>query len=320
MGRPYTSGAFSVSNNGRYAATVANAQDLANIGVGTRRQDMRQLTDVNSDVFGQVELARVEEITWQSSADGQDIQGWIAYPPNFDPNGSYPMILEIHGGPHTAYGPNFSGEVQLMAAAGYVVFYTNPRGSTSYTEAFANEIDKDYPGQDADDLLSGVDALIARGFIDEERLFVTGGSGGGVLTAWLIGMDDRFAAAAVGKPVINWTSFVLSADIGPMIQPYWFGTLPWEDQENYWRRSPLSLVGNVETPTMVFVGGEDRRTPVHEAEQYYIALQMRDIPSRFVRIPGAYHGIASRPTRLMQKVGHILAWFEEYDPAKTETE
>jgi hypothetical protein len=158
------------------------------------------------------------------------------------------MILEIHGGPHTAYGPQFSGEVQLYAAAGYVVLYTNPRGSTSYGETFANEIDKAYPGQDVDDLLSGVDALIARGFVDEDRLFVTGGSGGGVLTAQLIGVTDRFAAAAVGKPVINWTSFTLAADIGPSIYRYWFGVTPWDAPEEYWRRSPLSLVGNVETP------------------------------------------------------------------------
>ncbi|WP_019961935.1 alpha/beta hydrolase family protein [Woodsholea maritima] len=321
FGRPYTSGDFSISRNGRYAATIADAYDLANVGVGQRGNSTRQITDINSDVFDALTLGRVEEMTWQSSADGLEIQGWIVYPPNFDPNQRYPMILEIHGGPHTAYGPNFSTEVQLMAAAGYVVLYTNPRGSTSYSEAFANEIDKNYPGQDADDLLSGVDSLVARGFIDENRLFVTGGSGGGVLTAWLIGMDQRFAAAAVGKPVINWTSFVLSADIGPMIQPSWFGTMPWDDQENYWRRSPLSLVGNVETPTLVFVGGDDRRTPVHEAEQYYIALQLRDIPSRFVRIPGVGHGIAdSRPTRLMQKVSHILTWFEAYDPAKQDTQ
>lgn len=321
FGRPYTSGAFTVSGNDRWAATIASAQDLANVGVGTRRGLASQLTDVNADVLGLRELAEVERFTWASSADGQEIEGWIAYPPGFDPSGSYPMILEIHGGPHTAYGPQFSAEVQLYAAAGYVVLYTNPRGSTSYGEAFSNEIDKDYPGQDVDDLLSGVDALVARGFVDEERLFVTGGSGGGVLTAQLIGVTDRFAAAAVGKPVINWTSFVLAADIGPSIYRYWFGVTPWEDPETYWRRSPLSLVGNVQTPSLVFVGAEDRRTPVFEAEQYYNALQIRGIESRLVRIPGAYHGIAdSRPSRLLQKAGHVLAWFDAYDPANTDAE
>ncbi|XBQ16130.1 MAG: S9 family peptidase [Oceanicaulis sp.] len=315
FGRPYTSGSFSASENGRWAATLASATDLADVGAGTRRGG-RELTDLNADVLGLRDLAEVERFTWESSADGQEIQGWIAYPPDFDPNETYPMILEIHGGPHTAYGPQFSGEVQLFAAAGYVVLYTNPRGSTSYGEAFANEIDKNYPGQDVDDLLSGVDALVARGFVDPERLFVTGGSGGGVLTAQLIGVaPDKFAAAAVGKPVINWTSFALAADIGPTIYRYWFGVTPWEDPDQYWRRSPLSLVGNVETPTLVFVGAEDRRTPVFEAEQYYNALQIRGVESRLVRIPGTYHGIAdSRPSRLLQKAGHILAWFEAYDP------
>ncbi|WP_440957419.1 prolyl oligopeptidase family serine peptidase [Oceanicaulis sp. LC35] len=319
FGRPYTSGSFTVSGNDRWAATIASASDLANVGVGTRRGLANRLTDVNADVLGLRDLAEIERFTWESSADGQEIEGWIAYPPGFDPGQTYPMILEIHGGPHTAYGPQFSAEVQLYAAAGYVVLYTNPRGSTSYGEAFSNEIDKDYPGQDVDDLLSGVDALVARGFVDEERLFVTGGSGGGVLTAQLIGVTDRFAAAAVGKPVINWISFALAADIGPSIYRYWFGVTPWDDPETYWRRSPLSLVGNVETPALVFVGGEDRRTPVFEAEQYYNALQIRGIESRLVRIPGAYHGIAdSRPSRLLQKAGHVLAWFEQYDPANAE--
>ncbi|MGJ3232877.1 MAG: S9 family peptidase [Oceanicaulis sp.] len=310
FGRPYTSGSFSASTNGRWAATLASAYDLADVGVGARRGGAEEITDLNADVLGVRDLAEVERFTWESSADGQEIEGWIAYPPDFDPSRTYPMILEIHGGPHTAYGPQFSGEVQLFAAAGYVVLYTNPRGSTSYGETFANEIDKNYPGEDVDDLLSGVDALIERGFIDSDRLYVTGGSGGGVLTAQLIGVTDRFRAAAVGKPVINWTSFALAADIGPGITRYWFGTTPWENPEEFWRRSPLSLVGNVETPTMVFVGAEDRRTPVFEAEQYYNALQMRGIESRLVRIPGTYHGIAdSRPSRLLQKTGHLLAGF-----------
>ena len=316
FGRPYTSGSFSASSNGRWAATLASASDLANVGVGARRGRAEMITDLNADVLGVRELARVERMTWESSADGMEIEGWIAYPPGFDPDGSYPMILEIHSGPHTAYGPQFSGEVQLYAAAGYVVLYTNPRGSTSYGEDFANEIDKAYPGDDVADLLSGVDALVARGFIDEDRLYVTGGSGGGVLTAQLIGVTDRFAAAAVGKPVINWTSFALAADIGPVIMRYWFGTTPWENPEEYWRRSPLSLVGEVETPTLVFVGAEDRRTPVFEAEQYYNALQIRGIESRLLRIPGAYHGIAdSRPSRLLQKAGHVMAWFDDHGGA-----
>lgn len=315
FGRPYTSGTFSVSDTGRYAATIGGPQALANVGVGELGgEDPRLITSLNEELFAARELAGIERFTWESSADGREIEGWIAYPPGFDPQYAYPMLMEIHGGPHTAYGPIFSGEVQLFAAAGYVVFYTNPRGSTSYGEEFSNLIDKVYPDEDVDDLLSGVDALVAEGFIDPERLYVTGGSGGGVLTAAIIGRDDRFAASAVVKPVINWTSFVLAADIGPMVMPYWFGTTPWEDPDLYWSRSPLSLVGEVETPTLVLVGWEDRRTPVAESEQYFNALQIRGVPSRFVRIPGGPHGMEeTRPTRLLSKVGHILAWFDEYD-------
>ncbi|MCR9128782.1 MAG: S9 family peptidase [Alphaproteobacteria bacterium] len=313
-GRPYTSGSFSASDNGRWAATLASPYKLADVGVGTRRGVRGEITALSADTLGRRELAQIERFTWESSADGLEIEGWIAYPPGFDPDGSYPMILEIHGGPHTAYGPQFSAEVQLMASAGYVVFYTNPRGSTSYGMEFANLIDDDYPGQDVDDLLSGIDALVARGFIDEDRLFVTGGSGGGVLTAELIGNDERFAAAAVGKPVINWTSFFLHADLAPIMN-YWFERPVWEDPQEYWRRSPLADVANVTTPTLVFVGSEDRRTPVSESEQYFQALQLLGVESRFVRIQGAPHGIASAsPVRLLQKVGHILAWFEEHDP------
>ncbi len=315
FGRPYTSGAFSVSDNGRYAAAVGSEHRLADIAVGGRRGSGERITDVNGDLLAERDLAEIEQLTWEAH-DGREIEGWLAYPPDFDPQQTYPLILEIHGGPHTAYGPIFSGEVQLMAAAGYVVLYTNPRGSTSYGEDFANLIDKDYPGDDVTDLLLGVDAVVARGFVDPDRLFVTGGSGGGVLTAWLIGVDDRFAAAAVGKPVINWTSFALAADIGPWIYKYWMDGTPWDNPGHYWERSPLSLVGDVTTPAMVFVGAEDRRTPVFESEQYYNALQIEGVPTRLVRIPGTFHGIAdSRPSRLLQKVGHILAWFEEHDPA-----
>ena len=263
----------------------------------------------------------MEEITWESSADGAEIMGWVAYPPGYQEGEAYPLILEIHGGPHTAYGPVFSAEVQLFAAAGYVVLYANPRGSTSYGEPFANLIDKAYPGNDVPDLLSGVELLVSQGIADPQRLYVTGGSGGGVLTAQLIGVTDRFRAAAVGKPVINWTSFMLAADIGPVIYPYWFGELPWENPDIYWERSPLSHVGEVETPTLVLVGNEDERTPVFESEQYYNALQIRGIDSRLVRIKGAAHSIAAAsPSRLLQKVGHILAWFEEHDPANADTD
>lgn len=312
LGRPYTSGGFSANASGVIAYTSGRALRPADIAVKTGETVATRRTRLNDDLFAGIDLGAVERITWESSADGREIEGWLVTPPDFDKTKTYPLILEIHGGPFAAYGPHFSAEVQLYAAAGYVVLYTNPRGSTSYGDEFANLIHHKYPGEDYDDLMSGVDAAIARGFIDADELFVTGGSGGGVLTAWIVGKTDRFKAAVVAKPVINWTSFVLTSDFYPFFGKYWFGKQPWEDQEAYWSRSPLSLVGNVTTPTMLLTGEADHRTPMSETEQYYQALQLRDIDTAMVRIPNAPHGIAGRPSNLIAKVDHIIAWFERY--------
>ena len=222
-------------------------------------------------------------------------------------------MLEIHGGPFANYGPRFSAEVQLYAAAGYVVLYVNPRGSTSYGYDFGNEIHHNYPGNDYDDLISGVDAVIAKGYVDDSRLYVTGGSGGGVLTAWIVGKTDRFKAAVVAKPVINWYSFALTADGYASYYKYWFPGKPWEHEQHYMSRSPISLVGNVKTPTMLLTGESDYRTPISETEQYYQALKLNGVETAMVRIPGAGHGIATRPSQLIAKVAYVLGWFERYE-------
>ncbi|MEL6674156.1 MAG: S9 family peptidase [Bacteroidota bacterium] len=313
LGRPYSSGSFSVASNGTYAFTHSRPDHPADIAVGMAGEESRVLTGLNQDLFGHKNLGKVEEIWYKSSYDNLDVQGWICYPPDFDPAKKYPLMLEIHGGPFTNYGDRFSAEVQLFAAAGYVVLYTNPRGSTSYGEKFGNLIHHNYPSQDYDDLISGVDAVIAKGFIDEERLFVTGGSGGGVLTSWIVGKTDRFRAAVVAKPVINWYSFVLYADNPAFFYRYWFPDKPWNAEAHYMKRSPISLVGNVKTPTMLLTGESDYRTPISESEQYYAALKINGVESAMVRIPGAGHGIANRPSNLIAKVTYILAWFEKFD-------
>jgi len=312
LGRPYTSGEFSVGGKNQLAFTLGRDDRPADLALLQPGKQPRVLTDLNSDLMGQREMARVERMTWASSHDGLEIEGWIMKPPGFDPKQTYPMILEIHGGPHSAYGPNYSTEAQLYAAAGYVVFYTNPRGSTSYGEEFANTIDLAYPGYDYDDLMSGIDALLERGYVDTDQLYVTGGSGGGVLTAWIVGKTDRFRAAVVAKPVINWASFVLTADLNYYFATTWFDAPPWEDYEGYWKRSPLSLVGNVSTPTMLLTGEADYRTPMSETEQYYQALKHRGIDTLMVRIPGASHSIYARPSNLIAKVNNILAWFDRH--------
>jgi acylaminoacyl-peptidase len=313
ISRPYGSGSFSVAGNGRFAYTQTRPDYPADLAVGGGGgSKIRRITRLNDDLLGYKDLAGVEEFWYESSFDGRSVQGWIVKPPGFDPSNQYPLILEIHGGPHTNYGDRFSVEVQLYAAAGYVVLYANPRSSTSYGEEFIQLVHHNYPGEDYDDLMSGVDAVVAKGFVDEDNLFVTGGSGGGLLTAWIIGKTDRFCAAAVAKPVINWYSFVLTADIYNMFYRYWFPGPPWEHADEYIRRSPLALVGNVTTPAMVITGEVDYRTPISESEQYYQALKLAGVDAMLVRVPGASHGIAARPSLQIAKVVYILEWFERY--------
>jgi dipeptidyl aminopeptidase/acylaminoacyl peptidase len=311
LDRPYSGGSFS-AGGGLVAYTGGDPQrpaDLALAGKG----GPRWLTHLNADLFATKTLAKVESLPVASSFDRKPIDAWIVTPPGFDPARKYPLILEIHGGPFASYGPVFSTDDQLYAAAGYIVVYANPRGSTSYGDAFANEIDRNYPSHDYDDLMSVVDAAIAKGSVDADHLYVTGGSGGGLLTAWIVGKTSRFKAAATQKPVINWSSEVLTTDGYTDMAKYWFGKLPWEDPAAYWARSPLSLVGNVVTPTLVVVGEEDNRTPPEEAEQYYAALQLRGVPTALVKVPGASHGgLAGRPSQSAAKASAILAWFARY--------
>lgn len=310
MGRPYNSGSFSVSDDGSIAFTLSTPSHPADLAVTGSKPGLSRLTYLNEDIFKFKKLGKVEELWYESGYDQQRIQGWILTPPDFDPSKKYPLMLEIHGGPFANYGDRFSAELQFYASAGYVVLYTNPRGSTSYGEKFGNLIHHDYPNHDYDDLMSGVDAVIEKGYIDESKLFVTGGSGGGVLSAWIVGHTDRFTAAVVAKPVINWYSFVLTADLSVFATDYWFPGKPWDNQEHYMKRSPISYVGNVTTPTMILTGEQDFRTPISETEQYYKALKLQKVETAMVRIPGATHGIAARPSNLIAKVVYIMQWFE----------
>ncbi|MGB5203188.1 MAG: S9 family peptidase [Eudoraea sp.] len=311
LGRPYNAASFTVSKNSKFAYTLGGTEHPADLGAFYKGTNQR-ITKLNDDLFSFRTIAEVEELWWESSFDQRKIQGWLVKPPNFDPSKKYPLILEIHGGPFTSYGSVFSAEIQLYAAQGYMVLYTNPRGSTSYGEEFGNLIHHDYPNHDYDDLMSGVDEVIKKGNVDEENMFVTGGSGGGVLTAWIVGKTDRFAAAVVAKPVINWYSFVLYVDGVGFFYKYWFPNKPWEDPSSYLKRSPLSYVGNISTPTMLLTGEEDFRTPIAESEQFYAALKLEKVETAMVRIPGASHGIANKPSNLVAKIASVLAWFEKY--------
>jgi len=279
-----------------------------------RDPDPVRLTRVNDDVLAGRRLGRVEEITYPSTG-GLTIQGWIITPPDFDPSRKYPLILAIHGGPHGMYGVGFNFGWQNHAANGYVVLYTNPRGSSGYGSAFGNTIKNAYPGQDFDDLMTGVDTVINRGYIDEDNLFVYGCSGGGVLTAWIVGHTNRFAAASANCPVTNWLSFVGTTD-----GPTWyrnFASLPWEDPSEHLRRSPLMYVGNVTTPTMLMTGVKDLRTPMPQTEEFYMALRYRNVPTAMVRFNDEWHGTGSKPSNFMRTQLFLRQWFQRYQRPAT---
>jgi len=311
IGRPYSGGNFSLDKNNNIVFTKGSPYHPAEVGmIKSGASTAKMLTSLNSDLLDYRTLGKVEEVWYKSSFDGRDIQGWVVTPPNFDASKKYPLLVENHGGPISNYGPWFSPEVQLYATGGYVVFYPNPRGSTSYGEEFGNLLYHNYPGEDYNDVMDGVDFLLKRDCITEDNLFVTGGSAGGIMTAWMIGKNNRFRSAAVIKPVMNWISKTLTADNYYGYANSRYPGQPWENHEDYWKFSPLSLVGDIETPTLVMVGLSDLRTPLSEAKQLYHALKIRKIETALVEIPGASHFIARRPSQLITKVEHILAWFE----------
>ena len=313
-------GAGSLSRDGRtLVGTLTSFHEPGDVvSLDLRRpSDIRQLTHVNDDILAGVRLGDVEEI-WYESVDGLRIQGWYITPPDFDPSRKYPLMLSIHGGPHSMYTVGFNYGWQEHAANGYVVLYTNPRGSTGYGSAFGNAIKNAYPGKDFDDLMNGVDEVIARGFIDEQNMFVYGCSGGGVLTSWTVGHTDRFAAASANCPVTNWLSFVGTTDgIG------WyrnFEKFPWEDPSEHLRRSPLMYVGNVKTPTMLMTGELDLRTPMPQTEEYYAALKVLGVPTAMVRFNNEWHGTSRTPSNFLRTQLFLRKWFEMHSRGQPMTD
>ena len=301
---------FSIANNGQVAMVASNHKQPGVLVTFpfNRINEMKTLVDVNSDVLAGMKLGDAEEM-WYTSADGWKVQGWLIKPANFEPGKKYPMVLWIHGGPWSMYSVGWNWAFQNFAANGYAVLYTNPRGSTGDGQDFVNGIQYSYPGKDYDDLMAGVDEALKKGFIDDRNLFVCGGSGGGVLTAWIVGHTDRFAAAVSMRPVINWHSFVGITD-----GPSWynqFKKFPWEDPMEFAVRSPLHYVGNVKTPTMVMTGEEDLRTPIGQSEEYYRALKMLKKETLLVRIPDEYHGFR-RPSHNLLNQLYLQAWFEKH--------
>jgi len=291
--------------------------DIVTFDVATPTQ-IKQLTNVNEDILAGKKLGDVKEM-WYTSADGMKIQGWYITPPDFDATKKYPMQLHIHGGPHSMYGVGFNYGWQEQAANGYVVLYTNPRGSTGYGSSFGNQINNAYPSKDYDDLMGGVDELLKKGFVDERNMFVTGCSGGGVLTAWIVGKTNRFAAASANCPVIDWVSFVGTTDGASWY--YNFEKMPWEDPSEHLRRSPLTYVANVKTPTMLMTGVQDLRTPMPQTEQFYSALKLLKVPTAMLRFNNEWHGTSTTPSNFVRTQLYLRHWFDKYKrgPAATTT-
>jgi len=272
-----------------------------------------QLTDINRELFAQLNLSEPEEI-WYDSFDGKKIQAWLQKPPGFDTKKKYPLILNIHGGPHAAYGWVFSHEFQWMAAKGYVVLYPNPRGSTTYGQEFGNVIQHHYPGDDYKDLMIGVDEVIKRGYVDDKKLGVTGGSGGGLLTNWTIGHTDRFVAAVSQRDIASWEAWWYTADF-TLFQPTWFKGPPFEQQEDFRARSPITYIKDVKTPTMLVLGETDTRTPSGAGgEEMFRALKYRKIPTVMVKFPNETHELnrAGQPWHRVERLHHIVGWFDKW--------
>ncbi|MBI4501124.1 MAG: S9 family peptidase [Gemmatimonadetes bacterium] len=326
---PVQGGGAAKQTDGAHLLTFASlGRDLTAVGTSTDAKSppdvvrinlrapksITRLTAVNDDVLANKRLATVEEV-WYASTGGTRAQGWIVKPPGFDASRKYPLILEIHGGPHSMYNVGFNYMFQNFAANGYVVLYTNPRGSTGYGTDFGNAINRAYPGVDYDDLMAGVDTVAGRGYIDTQRMYVSGCSGGGVLSSWVIGHTDRFAAAAVRCPVIDWISMAGQTDI-PLFTYNFFDAPFWEKPDQWLKQSSLMYVGKVTTPTMLMTGELDLRTPIPQTEEYYSALKMRKVPVVMLRFSGEYHGTGSKPTNFMRTQLYMMSWFQKHTRGK----
>ncbi|HZF27068.1 MAG TPA: S9 family peptidase [Steroidobacteraceae bacterium] len=306
---------FSLSRNGIIAAAFnspTQPTEIYQFAIAAADKPWKQ---VSAHVAGHVPaggFAAYEEITYKSF-DGRQIQGWIIKPPGFDAGRKYPMILYIHGGPHAMYGTSFFHEFQVLSQAGFVLLITNPRGSTGYGEEFANIIQYRYPGDDYRDLMAGVDEMLTHGYVDEKRLGVAGGSGGGLLTSWTVGQTGRFSAAVVERAVTNWFSFVGTSDLNYYFVTHWFRDFPWRDNADYLGRSPLSHVDNVTTPVLVIHSEQDYRTALDQGLQFYTALKMLKKPARLAVFPDSSHGMSreGRPSQRVARLTLIRDWFTD---------
>jgi dipeptidyl aminopeptidase/acylaminoacyl peptidase len=271
------------------------------------------VTHVNDAFFDELLLAEPEYLPYKG-ADGWPMDGWLLKPHDFDPSRKYPLIVEIHGGPQTQYGYGFFHEMQLLVAQGYVVLFTNPRGSCGYGYDFANAVRGAWGEKDSFDILNGVDEVLKRGYIDEQRLGVTGGSYGGFMTNWLIGHTQRFRVAITDRCVTNMASMFGASDIGWDLAEDNLDTTPWENLEKYMHMSPIAYVQNIQTPLLIIHSEQDLRCGIEQAEQLFAALKWMGRQVQFVRFEGQSHGLSrgGHPKSRLARLHHIKDWFELY--------
>jgi dipeptidyl aminopeptidase/acylaminoacyl peptidase len=308
---------FSASADGRglvaLVATPTNVGDLFVADVSSASPELQRITSVNDALFRTLDLPSPQPLA-VTSFDGKSVEGWYVTPPGFDSTKKYPLILQIHGGPHGAYGYTFTHEFLAQAARGYVVAYVNPRGSTTYGQAFGNVIQFHYPGDDYKDLLAAVDAMVAKGFIDTNRLGVTGGSGGGLLTNWVIGHTDRFKAAVSQRSIADWEAWWYAADF-TLFLPRWFHKAPWQDRPDFTARSPITYADQIKTPLMLVDGDADYRTPPSAGgEAMFRALKLRHVPVVMIRVPNEGHELSrsGHPWHRVDRLRHIANWFDKW--------
>ena len=303
-----------VTDRSKIVYSVSTATSINDLFVIDRNGgEPRRLTRVNDELFSKLNLTEPEETSY-TSFDGKKIQAWLQKPPNFDPAKKYPLILNIHGGPHAAYGYIFEHEFQWMAAKGYIVLYPNPRGSTTYGQEFGNVIQYRYPGDDYRDLMAGVDETIRKGYVDEKKLGVTGGSGGGLLTNWVVGHNNRFAAAVAQRDIASWSAWWYTADF-TLFQPNWFKGAPFDEKEDFETRSPLTYVKEIKTPMMFILGEADYRTPPSAGgEMMFRALKFRKVPAVMVQFPNESHELSrsGQPWHRVERLQHIVGWFDHW--------
>ncbi|KAF0198091.1 MAG: peptidase S9 prolyl oligopeptidase active site domain-containing protein [Bacillota bacterium] len=271
-----------------------------------------RLTTINEAFLSELELSEPQEV-WFKGVDGWDVQGWVMKPIGIEAGKQYPLILEIHGGPHTQYGCSFFFEFQVLASQGYGVIFTNPRGSTGYGQTFVDAVRGDYGGNDYGDLMLAVNYAEQLPWVDKSRLGVTGGSYGGFMTNWIIGHTDRFKGAVTQRSISNWMSFYGVSDIGYTFTEYEIGGNPWDNVEMMLKHSPISYVKNVKTPLLVLHSEQDMRCPIEQGEQFYVYLKKLGVKTRMVRFPGANHELSrsGKPKLRLERLRHMVGWFNE---------